>query len=85
MNTAALLRGLVVVASVGLAACGTDPDAPSGPCAQDEEAAALLYGPPLNVSASNDTTTYTWGGGEVLFIAQGSNCAEASGTPGSVP
>lgn len=85
MKTAASLRVLVIIGSIAGTACGTDPNSPSGPCAQDEETAALLYGPPLAVSHVPDTTTYTWGGGEVLFIAQGSACVEESGTPGSVP
>lgn len=79
MKTARLLPGLAVAATFVIAACGTDPTAPSGVCASDEQEAALLYGPPLSVSASGDTTTYTWGGGKVLFIAEGSSCVEQQG------
>lgn len=79
MNTARLLPGLAAAATCVLAACGTDPTAPSGVCASAEQEAALLYGPPLSVTTSGDTTTYTWGGGKVLFIAEGSNCVEQQG------
>ncbi len=79
MNTARLLPGLVIAATCLLAACGTSATAPSGACASDEQEAALLYGPPLSVSASGDTTTYTWGAGKVLFISEGSNCVEQQG------
>ncbi len=79
MNPARLLPGLVIVATSALAACGTSATAPSGVCASDEQEASLLYGPPLSVAATGDTTTYTWGGGKVLFIAEGSNCVEQQG------
>ena len=79
MNTARLLLGFALVAAPALAACGTSATAPSGVCASDEQEAALLYGPPLSVSTSGDTTTYTWGGGKVLFIAKGSTCIEQQG------
>jgi hypothetical protein len=79
MNLARLLPGLVIAGTCVLAACGTSATAPSGVCASDEQEAALLYGPPLSVSTSGDTTTYTWGGGKVLFIAEGSNCVETQG------
>jgi hypothetical protein len=79
MKTARLLPGLAVAATCVFAACGTDPTAPSGVCASDEQEAALLYGPPLSVSTSGDTTTYTWGGGKVLFINDGSTCVEQQG------
>lgn len=80
MKRAAILTGLLVVASILAIGCGTDPDAPSGVCATSEQTDALLYGPPLAVSVSGDTATYTWGSGQVLFIAKGSTCVEQSGS-----
>lgn len=80
MRRATLLRGLLVVAGIAAIGCGTDPAAPSGPCASDEQTDALLYGPPLSVSVHGDTATYTWGSGQILFIAKGSQCVEQSGS-----
>lgn len=80
MKRAALLKGLFVGASIVAIGCGTSATAPSGPCASVEQTDALLYGPPLSVSVTGDTTTYTWGSGKVLFIAKGSNCVEQSGS-----
>jgi hypothetical protein len=78
MNRAALMTGLAIAAIIGAVGCGTPSTAPSGPCASDEQAAALFYGPPLGVSTSGDTTTYTWGGSKLLFIVDGSTCFEES-------
>jgi hypothetical protein len=80
MRRATVLTGLVVVATIVVVGCGTDPNAPSGPCATDEQTDALLYGPPLSVSVTGDTATYTWGSGQVLFIAEGSTCVQQSGS-----
>jgi ABC-type glycerol-3-phosphate transport system substrate-binding protein len=69
---------MVLAAVLGLAACsGTDPDAPSGACAQDEQSALSLYGPPLGVSTSGGTTTYTWANAVGTFTAEGSSCTES--------
>jgi hypothetical protein len=72
----AILSGLVLATTIAGVACGTSSTAPSGPCAADEQTAALFYGPPLGVTSSGDTTTYTWGAEKVYFIAQGSTCLE---------
>jgi len=43
---------MIAVALVAAACNGTDPDSPSGACAQDEQSALALYGPPLGVSTT---------------------------------
>jgi ABC-type glycerol-3-phosphate transport system substrate-binding protein len=69
---------LLLAAVLGVAACsGSDPDAPSGACAQDEQAALSLYGPPLGVSTSGNVTTYTWASAVGTFTAEGSSCTES--------
>jgi hypothetical protein len=68
----------IVVASAFAAACsGSDPDSPSGPCAQDEQSALSLYGPPLGVTTNGDVTTYTWASAVGTFTATGSSCSES--------
>jgi len=79
MKRAARLRGFALASLIGAVGCGSSSTAPSGPCASDEETASLLYGPPQGVTTSGDTTTYTWGGQKILFIAQGSSCVEQQG------
>ena len=56
---------------------GSDPHAPSGACAQDEQAALSLYGPPLGVSTSRNVTTYTWASATGTFTLDGSSCTES--------
>jgi hypothetical protein len=69
---------MVVAIILSAAACsGTDPDSPSGACAQDEQAALSLYGPPLGVSTNGSTTTYTWASAVGTFTATGSSCSES--------
>jgi hypothetical protein len=73
------ITALIATAMGAVAACGSSATAPSGPCTNDEQTAAELYGPPQGVSMSGDTTTYTWGGSKILFIAQGDACVEKNG------
>ena len=69
---------MVLLAVLLAAACsGSDPDAPSGACAQDEQAALSLYGPPLGVSTSGNVTTYTWASAIGTFTSDGSSCTES--------
>jgi hypothetical protein len=78
MSRTTILHGLAIAATVAAAACNSS-TAPSGPCASDEQAASLLYGPPLSVKTSGDTTTYTYGGSKLFFIVEGASCIERSG------
>jgi ABC-type glycerol-3-phosphate transport system substrate-binding protein len=73
------MRVVMVLAVVlGVAACGgSDPDAPSGACAQDEQSALSLYGPPLGVSTNGNVTTYTWVNAVGTFTSEGSSCMES--------
>jgi hypothetical protein len=73
------MRVFMIIAAVLFAgACsGTDPNSPSGPCAQDEQAALSLYGPPLGVSTNGNVTTYTWASAVGTFTAAGSSCTES--------
>jgi hypothetical protein len=68
---------MIFAAVLFAAACGTDPDSPSGACAQDEQSALSLYGPPLGVSTNGSTTTYTWASAVGTFTADGSSCSES--------
>ena len=73
------MRVVMVFAAVLFAAAcsGSDPDSPSGACAQDEQAALSLYGPPLGVSTKDNVTTYTWASAVGTFTATGSSCSES--------
>jgi hypothetical protein len=73
------MRVVMVFAAVLFAAAcsGTDPNSPSGACAQDEQAALSLYGPPLGVSTNGNVTTYTWASAVGTFTATGSSCSES--------
>jgi hypothetical protein len=68
---------MIAVALVAAACNGTDPDSPSGACAQDEQSALALYGPPLGVSTNGNVTTYTWASAVGTFTATGSSCTQA--------
>jgi ABC-type glycerol-3-phosphate transport system substrate-binding protein len=73
------MRVVMVLAAVLVAAAcsGSDPDAPSGACAQDEQSALSLYGPPLGVATNGNVTTYTWPNTVATFTSTGSSCTES--------
>ena len=80
MRRVALVPPITALLAALCGACSSSSaTGPSGPCASDEQAASLLYGPPLSVTSSGDTTRYTWGGSSILFIADGSTCVEKQG------
>jgi hypothetical protein len=68
---------VLMVVLVAAACGGSDPDAPSGACAQDEQSALSLYGPPLGVSTSGNVTTYKWASATGTFTTDGSSCTES--------
>jgi hypothetical protein len=72
------MRGFLFVAlggAIAVSACSSS-TGPTGPCADQERTAELLYGPPLQVTTSGDTTTYVFAASKIYFIAQGNSCVE---------
>jgi hypothetical protein len=71
---------MIIAVACAAAACNSsDANAPSGPCASDEQQALALYGTPLGASTQGDVTTYTYAGGSsLIFTANGSTCTETS-------